>query len=394
MKILVADDDSTTRKMLEFKLCKWGYEVILCANGNHAWEILQAKDRPSLAILDWNMPGLDGPSICRRVREHNSDWSYVYLFILTARDSKEDTVEGLAAGADDYLVKPIFAHELKTRLDTAKRILDLQESFQVQLGLRHRAEAELGILIQSLEDRVEKRTQEISALLDQKNRFVNQLGHDLKTPLTPLVALLPLLQTRLENPHDREILDLAIENVGYIKDLVTHTIDLARLQAPGYRIQLESIEILGQFDRIVASFGLAMKNKGLKFEWARRESFHIEVDPVQFRIAVENLLSNALSFTPSGGKITLNVQRVEGSGLISITDTGCGIAPDQIVLVFQEFYKADLSRHDRSSSGLGLSIVKEIMNQLGGRIELTSPGPDLGTSATMTFPISHLNSGG
>jgi diguanylate cyclase (GGDEF)-like protein len=111
---------------LERFLQQWGYEVVSASDGDEAWWILQREDAPRLAILDWMMPGMDGATICREVRKRTGQ-PYTYLLLLTARSQKEDIVEGLEAGADDYLTKPFDANELRVRLRAGRRILDLQE---------------------------------------------------------------------------------------------------------------------------------------------------------------------------------------------------------------------------------------------------------------------------
>lgn len=127
MKILVAEDDPVSRRLLEVTLSKWGYEVVTCADGQAAWEALKAPDAPQLAILDWMMPLLDGLQVCRNVRNpaERPAEPYVYIILLTAKSQKTDMVTGLEAGADDYLTKPFDAQELRMRLRAGWRILDL-----------------------------------------------------------------------------------------------------------------------------------------------------------------------------------------------------------------------------------------------------------------------------
>lgn len=125
MKVLVADDSATSRQMLRSVLAKWGYEVVLAENGEQAWEILADADPPPMAILDWVMPHMSGPEVCRRVRDTHRE-PYTYILLLTSKNTKGETVEGLEAGADDYIVKPFDQHELQMRLRTGKRIVDLQ----------------------------------------------------------------------------------------------------------------------------------------------------------------------------------------------------------------------------------------------------------------------------
>lgn len=124
-RILVAEDDPVSRRMLESFLTKWGYEVLAVSDGTEAHRILDHDDAPPLAVLDWMMPGIEGPEICRAIRRE-CERPYTYVLLLTARSQKEDLLKGLEAGADDYLTKPFDAQELHARLHVGERILDLQ----------------------------------------------------------------------------------------------------------------------------------------------------------------------------------------------------------------------------------------------------------------------------
>ena len=126
MKILIADDDAVSRRLLERTLLRVGYEVVAVVNGRQAVENLTGPDMPRLVLLDWMMPELDGPGVCREIRNRR-DQSYVYMILLTSRESKEDVIAGLESGADDYLIKPFIADELKARLRVGERILHLED---------------------------------------------------------------------------------------------------------------------------------------------------------------------------------------------------------------------------------------------------------------------------
>jgi two-component system, cell cycle response regulator len=125
VKVLIAEDDMVSRRLLEATLTKWGYEVVITRDGVEAWEVLQRPAPPPLAILDWMMPGMDGVEVCRKVRQRGQE-PYIYLLLLTTKGRKENIIEGLDAGADDYLTKPFDPHELQVRLRTGKRIVTLQ----------------------------------------------------------------------------------------------------------------------------------------------------------------------------------------------------------------------------------------------------------------------------
>ncbi len=139
MKILVAEDDLTSCTILAAILGKWGYEPIAVNNGTDAWEIMQKSDAPSLAILDWEMPGMDGLAVCRKIRERPVS-NPPYIIILTARGEKTDIVKGLDAGANDYISKPYDNEELQARIRVGQRMMELQtELLDARDALAHQA---------------------------------------------------------------------------------------------------------------------------------------------------------------------------------------------------------------------------------------------------------------
>jgi diguanylate cyclase (GGDEF)-like protein len=129
MKILIAEDDPVSCRILTSHLKAWGHEIVVTKNGDDALEALRQDDAPLLAILDWMMPGLTGVEICRRLRSERGDRP-IYIILLTALNCKENLLEGLEAGADDYLTKPFDRHELRVRVQAGARIVSLQENLQ------------------------------------------------------------------------------------------------------------------------------------------------------------------------------------------------------------------------------------------------------------------------
>lgn len=139
MRILIADDESISLRMLEKTLHRAGYEVVAVKNGRAAAEELCHPEGPRLALLDWVMPELDGPAVCRQVREKRGQ-RHIHLVLLTSKNSKQDIVEGLESGADDYLTKPFDPEELKARLHTGLRILQLEDSLlEAREEMRYKA---------------------------------------------------------------------------------------------------------------------------------------------------------------------------------------------------------------------------------------------------------------
>ncbi|HWN10409.1 MAG TPA: diguanylate cyclase [Pyrinomonadaceae bacterium] len=156
MKILIAEDDLVSSRILATTLTKWGHEVVITDNGFDALAELQKDDAPRLAILDWMMPGIEGPEVCRRIRQQNKT-TPTYMILLTALAEKAQMVAGLEAGADDYLTKPFDRHELRVRVQAGERIVELQSSLvqrvkELEVAIGEREEAEKALLNLSLTD--------------------------------------------------------------------------------------------------------------------------------------------------------------------------------------------------------------------------------------------------
>ena len=162
MKILIAEDDLTSRLILTAILKKWEFDPVAAGDGGAAWEILQQPDAPRLILLDWNMPGLDGLAVCRRLRACESR-NPPYVILLTARDEKGDIVQGLEAGANDYVSKPYDNAELKARIRVGQRMLELQSHLmEARDALVHQATYDPLTEILNRRAILERLTQEIS----------------------------------------------------------------------------------------------------------------------------------------------------------------------------------------------------------------------------------------
>jgi two-component system, cell cycle response regulator len=151
MRVLAADDNPISQTVLRSMLVKWGYDVVTASDGDQAWQALQSPQAPSMAILDWMMPGQDGVEICRRLRAAARE-SYTYVLLLTSRSDSRDIVEALDAGADDYLTKPFNSSELRARLRAGRRIIELQEQLlaaQEELRVRATHDGLTGLLNRS-----------------------------------------------------------------------------------------------------------------------------------------------------------------------------------------------------------------------------------------------------
>jgi len=285
-------------------------------------------------------------------------------------------------------------HETVVNLETARQEINNKneqleknaenlKSINQELNV---AQEELSVLNQDLEKKVEERTEEIQKLLKQKDDFIGQLGHDLKTPLTPLVTLLPIIRKRVTDEKLIELLDTAIHNTDFMRNLVVKTLQLARLNSPNVIFDIEDANLLESVHRIIENKQIIFKEKNITIDNMIDKEIMVQADTLRLAELFDNLISNAIKYShTSGGIITIDAKKDSDVVTVSIKDTGIGINSDQISHIFDEFYKADHSRHELESSGLGLSICKRIVEKHGGRIWVESPGLGMGTSFYFTL---------
>ncbi|MDG6218618.1 MAG: histidine kinase N-terminal 7TM domain-containing protein [Candidatus Thermoplasmatota archaeon] len=235
--------------------------------------------------------------------------------------------------------------------------------------------------------KVKQRTQEIERLVKQKDDFINQLGHDLKTPLTPLMVLLPILKKNVQTEKDEELFQVVIRNIHFMKDLVNNTIELARLNTDKIEFSTESLPLLEEVDLVLKNNQILFQEHGIEVSSTIDPSLQIYGDKLLLQEVFNNLLTNAIKFTPEdGGHITISAEDTSVDEItVAVADNGIGMNEDQRSQIFDEFYKADESRHDIDSSGLGLPICKRIIEKHGGRIWAESEG--IGKGSTFYFTL-------
>ena len=371
MKVLIVDDNTKIMAIAEVHLKKEGLEVLCVEDGKSALESAR-QEKPDLILLDVDMPDMSGFEVCQVLKD-DAELVMIPVVFLTAADDNKSRVRGLDLGAVDYVTKPFDSFELRARVRAALRTKQLQD--------------QLATMNLELEERVDQRTEEIKQLLEQKDAFVNQLSHDLKTPLTPLVALLPMVAERTEDAESKKMLDLIMNNVDYMRNLTERTLQLAQLNSPEVSLRVEKVDLASEIRNTIESLSSVFKENGIEIVNNTTTPLDIEADRMLIKELIHNLVSNTIKYTNGDGVVTFGSFLKDDNVEISIKDTGIGMTIEQQKRIFEEFYKADDSRTDRSSTGLGLTICKRIVENHGGSIRAESQGSGHGTSVHFTLPI-------
>ena len=264
-------------------------------------------------------------------------------------------------------------------------IIDITERKKAETEMKHAQDA-LQKLNRELEHKVQDRTAEIQKILQHKDEFVNQLGHDLKNPLNPLLNLLPLLERDEQDPERRTMFDVILRNVNYMKNLVVKTIEFARLNSPNTTFNMANTNLRDEVNHVIDKNTILFEEHNIEIINRIPNTVQVHVDQLRFEELVDNLLSNAVKYSNDQGKISIDATQNDTCITVSVQDTGIGMTTEQLERVFDEFFKADPSRHDFDSSGLGMSICKRIVEKHGGNIWAESPGLGQGSTFYFTLP--------
>jgi signal transduction histidine kinase len=361
-RILLADDNADMREYVRRLLSeRWTVEAV----GEGAAAFTAACERvPDLVLTDVMMPGMNGFELLQALRA-DPRTREVPVILLSARAGEESRVEGLEAGADDYLVKPFSARELMARVGAHLELARLRrESLQNEQRLRTEAEEA---------NRV-------------KSHFFSSVSHDLRTPLNAIVGYIHLLMTEMYGPlaEDQKMpLDGIQRNVRELLRLINDVLDLARIDSGKMSVERSSVQLGSIIEEITIEMKPLLEMKSLSIQSHLPENLpEIESDATKIKQIVTNLISNAVKFTEKGG-VTIRVEDLSKEGWVEITvsDTGMGIEPESLPKIFESFYQIEESRAF-GGSGLGLTIVKELVSLLQGRIRVAS---EVGKGSTFTI---------
>jgi PAS domain S-box-containing protein len=269
-------------------------------------------------------------------------------------------------------------------------IKDISEQKQAEKKLNEAYDLLSDVNI-DLEKKVEERISEVKKLLKQKNDLVCRLGHDLKTPLSVLVNMLPMISEEVENPDIKEDCKVTIRNVNYIKSIVAEILKIAELNSSEVKLDVQDINLLDLVNNIIMDNQLVFEKENIKIENKIDKKIIVKADQLGLFELFNNLISNAVKYTQDDiGTITIDAHNDKEIVTISVKDTGMGMTNDQLDLIFDECYKVDDSRHNLESCGFGLSICKHIVKKHGGKIWAESPGEGKGSTFYFTLK-AHKN---
>lgn len=240
--------------------------------------------------------------------------------------------------------------------------------------------------VERLTAMIEERDTRLAQLIDQQKNLVRNLSHDLKTPLTPLIAILPLMRSQVDDAELREMLDVVIDSVGYIHAIVEQTLELAHVSTRDFKAVLGEVDLRSILDGVLARYSFT--DDAITLRNGVNEEILVKAHSLLLDEILDNLVSNAVKFMGGPGVITIEAERMADEVVVTVSDTGLGMTDDEVAHVFDEFFKADTARHDLASTGLGMSKCKHMVEKLGGKITVTSQGKGCGVTVCFSLNLA------
>jgi PAS domain S-box-containing protein len=287
-----------------------------------------------------------------------------------------------------FVINDFFSFDKDNNVKSVYTTMDdITEIKKAEAEIKEAHEA-LTIVNKELDRKVQKRTAEVERLLRQKDEFISQLGHDLKTPLTILLSVLPMIKKEVKDKDIEDDCGIAIRNVNYIKSLVIETLKIAEISSPDVKFNMVELKLRGALEETIEDKQLVFEGKNIRLKNNINKEIIVKADKLRLEEVFHNLITNAIKYIQAGeGTITFDAEKKKDFVTVSVKDTGIGITKEQLGNIFNDFYKADESRHELGSVGLGLSICKRIIDKHGGRIWAESPGKDKGTTFYFTLKL-------
>lgn len=379
--IVVADDHADMRAYLERLLRPLG-EVLAVSDGVQALAAVRSR-APDLVLADVMMPNLDGFGLLRALRDDDSTKD-LPIVLLSARSGEDARIEGIRAGADDYLTKPFPARELYARVRT--QILLARQ--------RKQAESERAIWI-------EERAQFLARaeLLDElreadrrKNEFIAVLSHELRNPLAPIKNSLHVLEAAAPGSDNaKRAMRIIDRQVNQLARLVDDLLDVTRITQNKIQLQRQRVDLNEIVLRTVEDNRSIFERKSVNLSVNLSDApVFVDGDSARLSQVVSNLLQNAAKFTPASGATAVTVARDEAAerAVVRVADTGVGIEEAMLERLFQPFMQADTTL-DRTNGGLGLglALVKGLVELHGGEVSASSEGLDKGSELVVRIPL-------
>ena len=375
--ILNVDDNTANRYVKSRVLRAAGFSVVEAGTGNDALRLANERN-PDLVLLDVRLPDISGIDVCRQLRGAAQTQGIPVIQISATHLTAQDEAQALNAGADIYLFEPVGPQELASAVRTLLKL--------------HAAERErAGLLAQAREG--QRLAEQAVRMQDE---FLAMLSHELRTPMSAMLGWLHLMKTGKLSPEQQAgAIDTIERNARVQTQLVNDLLDVSRIVTGKMELETEVMQLDRALENALSTARLAAGARDVQLvPHMARGASHIVGNQERVQQIFGNLLSNAIKFSRKGARVDVRLQREGDWARVSITDQGEGIDPEMLPHVFDRFRQADSSSRRRYGGlGLGLAIVRSLVELHNGTVGALSPGPGKGATFTVTLPLAPSGAG-
>jgi len=393
--ILVVDDHRTNLVAIEAALTPLGRKLVLAHSGVEALARLLEQDF-ALIILDVAMPGMDGFETARMVRTRERNRATPIIFVTGLSWQDDAVLKGYELGAFDFLIKPIRPEVLRAKasvfVQLQERTIELQQKAE---ELRHEQarthERELLAQRKRFEAEVlEQQMEQMTEVDRHKDEFLAILSHELRNPLQPLQTAVEVLEHDPDAPVPARIRGIIQRLVHHITRLVDDLLDVARLNAGKLELRREPIALAAIVEEAVQACASGTQKRAHTLEVLDgAEPAIVNGDPIRLVQVVCNFLNNAIKYTEPGGRIRVEWGTDDGEGFVRVTDNGKGISQELLPSIFDMFVQARTEPSGAGGLGLGLGLVKRLIEMHGGTVGATSAGHGRGSTFEMRVALAN-----
>ncbi len=404
VNILIVDDEPKNLMVLETVLDDPGYRLVRAASGEQALLALMA-DEFAVLVLDVRMPGMTGFELAQMVKERKKTARVPIIFLTAYYNEDQHILEGYGSGAVDYLHKPVNAPVLRSKvavfaeLHRKGRALELANiALESEVAERRRAEARLSDLNATLDRRVTERTDALLAsdaqLRDanrRKDEFLATLAHELRNPLAPVRNAVQVLRLQGQtSPEVQWASEMIERQVQAMSRLIDDLMDVSRINQGRIELRRERVELAHVLQDAVETSRPIIDEYGHQLELTLPPpGLPLDADATRLAQAFMNLLNNAAKYTDRGGRIKVGVRKENGDVLVTVSDTGIGLAADRLESVFEMFSQVETAlARSRGGLGIGLSLTQRLIEMHGGSVKARSPGLGRGSEFVVRLPLA------
>ncbi len=375
VKFLLVDDLPENLLSLEALLRRDDLELLKARSGDEALELLLEHD-VALALIDVQMPGLNGFELAELMRGNDRTRRIPIIFVTAGTHSAERRFQGYEAGAVDFIQKPIEPDILRSKTAVFFEIYRQRQ------------------MIAEQRDLLQAQAESLRLAATRKDEFLAVLAHELRNPLAALQSGLQLLLRKPDEPRAETISDLMQEQMAHLLRLVDDLLDASRITQGKIELRTTVFDLRDAISAAIEMVKPAIDSQGHRLIMEPMEDrIELLADQVRITQCIANLLNNSAKYTPSGGRIEIKVEKIPEAVRVTVSDNGLGLTLDASTAIFRMFEQVEEHlEHSHGGLGIGLALVKRLIELHGGTIAVTSDGPNMGSAFTLELPVEVRNS--